>query len=122
MYAKTPIFEVRRHREKVVVTPRRNLSEFEFQQIENELRGLASDPDVVRVLVDFGRTDYCGSTALGMLMWLTRVLRERGGSLTLCNLSTHEREILKLTGLADTWPIANSPSPEAIAGVLHSCG
>lgn len=113
MYATTPIFEIRRLHGVVVVTPVRNLSELEFQQIESELRELGRDPDVTRVLVDFGRTDYCGSTALGMLLWLTRVLRERGGSLTLCNLSAHEREILNVTGLGDAWPISDSPAPEA---------
>jgi anti-anti-sigma factor len=116
MNAKEPIVEVARLGDVLVVTPRRDLSELEFAQIQEELGGLADDPAVSRIVVDFCRTDSLGSTALGMLVRLAQAARRRGGRVALCHLSEHEREILLATGLARSWPTYAS-LPEALKAV-----
>jgi len=104
MNATGRIIEVVRIGETVVLTPRRDLRELEFVRIQHEFEAVADDPSVRSVVVDFGRTDTLGSTAVGMLVRLGQVTRRRGGGLSLCGLSEHEREVLRATGLADSWP------------------
>jgi anti-anti-sigma factor len=98
------IFEVERLGDVVVLTPRRDLRELEFRTIKEELLALANDPTLRRVVVDFGHTDYLGSTALGMLVHLGQKVRQRGGRLAFCNLSPREREIFTVARLVDFWP------------------
>jgi stage II sporulation protein AA (anti-sigma F factor antagonist) len=102
------LFEVERLGDILVLTPQRNLRELEFREIERkgkEVSELASDPSVRGVVVDFGRTDFFGSSALGLLLRLWRQVSGRGGPLALCNVSDHETEVLGVTGLAGLWPV-----------------
>lgn len=104
MNANDKIIEIARAGDTVVVTPRRDLRELEFARIQEEFGTLAADAGVRRVVVDFRHTDSLGSTALGMLVRLGKATQRRGGRLALCHLSQHEREILRVTGLAEIWP------------------
>jgi anti-anti-sigma factor len=108
MNATEEILQVERHDEVLVLTPRRNLRELEYREIEEELLRVADDPAALLVVVDFGHTDYFGSTALGMLTLLCQRVRGRGGRVAFCNLSAHEREIVAITGLNELWPICGS--------------
>jgi anti-anti-sigma factor len=105
MYPPTGIFEIEKVGEVIVLSPWRDLRELEYSTIEAELCRLANEPSVTRVVVDLGRTDYFGSTALGMLTVLCGHVEGRGGRIAFCNLSEHEREILALTGLTEVWPV-----------------
>src|SRR5215204_1573608 len=77
----TSIIEVERVGQVIVLTPQRDLRELEFRAIREELCALAEDPTVIQVVMDFQRTDYMGSTALGMLVHLGKKVRQRGGGL-----------------------------------------
>ena len=112
------LFKVERAGKALVLTPQRELRELEHQEIAAELRPLLDDPEVRRVVVDFGHTDYFGSTALGLLTWLLRRVQERDGRMAFCNASVHEREILAVTGLAALWPIYSSRE-EALRAVAR---
>ena len=76
------LFEVEFLEDTMIVTPNRNLSEFEYDHIEEEARRLLKlweTTDVKNVIVDFYRTDYCGSTALGLLVKLWNHVQSRKG-------------------------------------------
>jgi anti-anti-sigma factor len=105
MTATEEMIEVERLADTFVLTPRRNLRELEFEEIRAELLRVANDPGARNVLVDFGHTDYFGSTAVGMLALLCLRVHARGGQMALCNLSAHEREILAITGMAGLCPV-----------------
>src|SRR5262249_29900351 len=79
MNAKEKILEIARVGDAVVLTPRRDLRELEFVQIQEEIGAVADDPSVRRVVIDFGGTDSLGSTALGMLVRLGQAARRRAG-------------------------------------------
>jgi anti-anti-sigma factor len=103
----------------LVLTPQEDLRELDYQEIEaegDELLRLAEDPSVRGVVVDFGRTDSIGSTALGVLAQLRQRVRARGGRMAFCNVSAHEAEIMEVTGLARFWPIHPSRE-EALAAM-----
>jgi anti-anti-sigma factor len=102
------ILEVQRLDEVLVLTPRRDLRELEYREIEGELLRVANDPLALRVVVDLAHTDYFGSTAVGMLTLLCQRVQGRGGRVAFCNLSAHERETVAITGLDELWPICGS--------------
>jgi anti-anti-sigma factor len=102
------IIEVERRGNTLVLTPQRDLRELDYRDIEAEeadLLRLAEDPSVTAVVVDWGRTDYFGSTAVGLFAQLRGRLRRRGGRIAFCNVSAHEAELLTVTGLARLWPV-----------------
>jgi anti-anti-sigma factor len=86
----------------LIVTLIKNLGEFEYDHIEEEarrLRKLWEASDARNIIVDFHRTDYCGSRALGLLVELNNQVQSRQGQFLFCGVSDHEKEILKVTGL-----------------------
>jgi anti-anti-sigma factor len=115
----TAIIEVERQGDTLILTPQVNLRELECQEIEAEEEALLrrmDDPSIKNVVVDFHRTDYFGSSALGLFAQLRRRVRLRGGRMIFCNVSSHEAEIITVTGLAAFWPI-HASREDALAAV-----
>jgi anti-anti-sigma factor len=113
------MIEVERQGDTLVVTPQENLRELDYREIEAEREGLlrlADDPSVRNLVVDFGRTDWFGSTALGLFAQLRQRVRAHGGRMAFCNVSAHEAEIMEVAGLARFWPIYPSRE-QALAAV-----
>jgi anti-anti-sigma factor len=112
-------FEVEREGRTLVVTPRRDLRELDYPAIEagaKDILHLLSNGTIRNVVLDFRRTDYYGSTALGFFVKLWKRVRERGGRMAFCGVSAHEREILRATNLEGLWPLCSSRQ-EAIQAV-----
>ena len=112
-------FDIEREGSTLIVTPLTDLREFEYQAIESaaqEILSQVAQGAVDNVVMDFMHTDYYGSTALGFFIKIWKRVKVRGGRMAFCNVSTHEREILKATKLDDLWPICGSRA-EAIAEV-----
>lgn len=109
----------RRVKDALVITPRVDLREFEFDQIEaaaeSALRQVDSG-EVRNVVIDFRETDFYGSTALAFFVKLWKRVKSAGGKLAFCNVSPHEREILEITHLHTLWPLCASLE-EALAAV-----
>jgi anti-anti-sigma factor len=112
-------FEVALEGETVVVTPPRSLREFDFQEIEagaKEVMAFLSRTRARNVIVDLCRVDYSGSTALGFFARLWEEVKRRRGRMAFCNVSDHEKEILRITRLAAMGPTCASRQ-EAMAAV-----
>jgi anti-anti-sigma factor len=119
MSTATRMIEVERRGDTLVLTPQQDLRELDFQEIEaegEELLRLAEDPSVRNVVVDLGRTDYFGSTALGLLAQLHQRVRTRRSRMALCNASAHESQIMAVTRLTGFWSV-HPCLEEAIAAV-----
>jgi anti-anti-sigma factor len=113
------IFDVEREGDTLIVTPIVDLSETEYAEIKEgseEILELLKRYYGKNLILDFHRTDYYGSSALGFFVRLWKCVRMRGGKMVLCHLSEHEREILTVTGLADIWPVC-ATREEALAAV-----
>jgi len=52
-----------------------------------------------KFIVDFSKTDYIDSSGLGVLVTLSKKIREQGGQLSLASLSDDLRTLFKLTKL-----------------------
>jgi anti-anti-sigma factor len=108
MAVPTGTFEIEHDGQTLIITPRMELSELDFQKIEagaREVLKLLEDGTVRDVLLDFHKTDYYGSTALGFFVKLWKRIRDRNGRMVFCRVSDHEKEILKITNFDHLWPI-----------------
>jgi anti-anti-sigma factor len=116
---KTGIFVIDRVDDTIIVVPSVDLRELDYERIENgarEILELVKGGDNRNVVLDFYKTDYYGSTALGFFVKLWKRVRKRNGRMAFCNVSSHEKEILQITGLDHSWPICSSRS-EALDSV-----
>jgi anti-anti-sigma factor len=105
------VFEVERDGPTLIVVPQKDLRELECLEIDTEMKGILNQLEaapIKNVVLDFHKTDYYGSTALGFFVKLWKRLRERDGRLAFCRVSAHELEILQLTSLDGLWPICPS--------------
>jgi len=116
MGTKTPgiaanILQIERDGDTIIVTPVVDLSELEYQQIEagaKDILNLLDQMQVRNVVLDFHKTDYYGSTALGFFLKVWKRVRKGNGRMAFCNVSDHEKEILQITQLDHLWPICTS--------------
>jgi anti-anti-sigma factor len=107
----SPMFEIERQNDTVIVVPSVDLREFEYEGIESgakEIMNLLERGGARNVVMDFHKTDYYGSTALGFFVKLWRRVVRANGRMVFCNISAHEREILRVTRLDSLWPICAS--------------
>lgn len=79
------------------------------QKVLEELEGGAR-----KFLIDFSRTAYIDSSGLGVLVSLSKKIREQGGELRLANLNDDLRNLFELTKLDTLFHIANGRD-EALA-------
>ena len=118
----TDLFVIERDGDTLILTPQKDLREFEYQHIEGgarEVLDLLGQGSVKNLVMDFHKTDYYGSTALGFFVKLWKRVRARNGQLAFCNVSNHEREILRATNLDNLWPLCASRQ-EAVEAVKRS--
>lgn len=105
------VFDIARSAETLILTPQSNLCEIDFEALESgaeSVMRLLDDKEVVNVILDFHKTDYYGSTALAFFVKLWKRVKSRGGRMAFCEVSDHEREILRLTHLDSLWPICTT--------------
>lgn len=85
------------------------LAVVEFESvIRDSLARFDALPQVKNVVVDLSRSDYCGSSALGLFVSLSQRCQDRGGRFALCGVSQHMREVLQVTGLVQVWTLCES--------------
>jgi anti-anti-sigma factor len=115
------IFKFERLIDTIVVISVVDLRVLDFQRIEAgamEIFEILNDTGIKNVVLDFHKTDYYGSTALGFFLKLWKRVRVRNGRMAFCNVSDHEKEILQITKLDHLWPICSSRS-EALEAVKN---
>ena len=104
-------FHIEQFDDTVVMTPQLDLGELEYKRIERDgtvALNLLAAAKAKNVVVDFMKTDYYGSTAIGFFVRLWKRSRMQGGHMAFCNVSQHERQILRLTRLDTLWSICGS--------------
>jgi anti-sigma B factor antagonist len=74
------------------------------------------DAGETKFVVDFADTGYIDSSGLGVLVSLSKKIREQGGELRLANLNEDLRTLFELTKLDTLFRIAQSRS-EALEGL-----
>jgi anti-anti-sigma factor len=116
--ASPAVFDIEVEGETIIVTPAEDLGELGFQQIGadgKEVLALLERSPARNVVVDFRRTDYYGSTALGFFVRLWKRVRGRNGRMAFCNVSAHEKEILRVAKLDQLWPVCSTREEALVA-------
>jgi anti-sigma B factor antagonist len=108
MATDTRAFEVERQGQTLLVTALTDLRELDYPKIEagaSDILHLLRNGTIRNVVLDFHKTDFYGTTALGFFVKLWKRVSECNGRMAFCGVSDHEREILKVTKLDGLWPI-----------------
>ncbi len=84
---------------QLIVGNRQELKQKVLDELEHDAR---------RFLIDFSDTGYIDSSGLGVLVSLSKKIREQGGELRLANLNDDLRTLFELTKLDTLFHIANS--------------
>ena len=90
---------------QLIVGNRQELKQKVLQELEGGER---------KFLIDFDRTGYIDSSGLGVLVSLSKKIREQGGDLRLANLNEDLRTLFELTKLDTLFQISDSRD-EALA-------
>src|SRR5690606_17620750 len=90
---------------QLIVGNRQELKQKVLQELEGGAR---------KFLIDFAKTGYIDSSGLGVLVSLSKKIREQGGELRLANLNEDLRTLFELTKLDTLFHISNSRE-EALA-------
>lgn len=84
---------------QLIVGNRQELKQKVLEELENGAR---------HFLIDFAGTGYIDSSGLGVLVSLSKKIREQGGELRLANLNEDLRTLFELTKLDTLFHIAGS--------------
>jgi anti-sigma B factor antagonist len=84
---------------QLIVGNRQELKQRVLEELENGER---------QFLIDFDRTGYIDSSGLGVLVSLSKKIREQGGELRLANLNEDLRTLFELTKLDTLFQISSS--------------
>jgi len=103
-----PLFDLAYKGPVAVVTPSRNISSLGEEGVEqqwNELREKLLLGGATRVVIDFGRIEYFGSSMLEWMLALWKPLKALDGKMAICSVSNVGQEILKAAQLDQIWPL-----------------
>ncbi len=92
---------------QLIVGNRQELKQKVLEELENGER---------KFVVDFDQTGYIDSSGLGVLVSLSKKIREQGGELRLASLNEDLRTLFELTKLDTLFKIADSRA-EALKGL-----
>ncbi|MFV2005890.1 MAG: STAS domain-containing protein [Longimicrobiales bacterium] len=92
---------------QLIVGNRQELKQKVLEELENGER---------KFVVDFDQTGYIDSSGLGVLVSLSKKIREQGGELRLASLNEDLRTLFELTKLDTLFKIADSRA-EALQGL-----
>ncbi len=92
---------------QLIVGNRQELKQKVLEELENGER---------KFVVDFDQTGYIDSSGLGVLVSLSKKIREQGGELRLAGLNEDLRTLFELTKLDTLFKIAGSRA-EALKGL-----
>jgi len=84
---------------QLIVGNRSELKQKVFDELERGER---------KVLIDFSRTGYIDSSGLGVLVSISKKMRELGGELRLANLNDDLKTLFELTKLDTLFQIADT--------------
>ncbi len=100
-------FEIQRHSDITIVEVTGQLIVGNRQELKDNVLSLL-DGGSRKFLIDFSDTAYIDSSGLGVLVSLSKKIREKGGEMRLSNLNEDLRTLFELTKLDTLFLIADS--------------
>ncbi len=87
---------------------RKILDELSISELGEQLRQVAESENSVRLLLNFKNVEHLSSAALGMLITLDKLVKEKNGKLKLSNIKPQIYEVFKITRLNKLFDIHQS--------------
>ncbi len=116
----TPLFETEDLGDIIVVSPIRDMGEFEMAEADVPVyQQLLKLTDQRGIVIDMSQTDYFGSSTIGMFIQLVEHAHKQGRAIAFCNLSQHERQVVGITHVNKILDVVDSRK-EAIDFVRNS--
>lgn len=107
--SKDALFETEDLGDVVVVLPTRNMGEFEMASNEvSAFEQLIALTDGRSAVIDLSKTDYFGSSTIGLFIRLAKRMRAENLAISFCNLSAHEAEIIGITHVGEVLDVRES--------------
>jgi anti-sigma B factor antagonist len=105
------LFDIEEPGETMILTPKADMGELDHERLDAAMKLVLdrlNHSSVKNIILDFHKTDYFGSTAVGFLVRLWKTTCTRKGRMALCTLSEHEKEILAVMRLDHVWDLCAS--------------
>jgi len=78
---------------------RKILDELSISELGDQLRGEVESTSSPKLILDFRNVEHLSSAALGMLITLDKLVKDKKGGLRLCNINAQIFEVFKITRL-----------------------
>lgn len=106
---------IERSGDVVVLLPHGRLDSNNAAQVEAEILEHVAG-GATRLVIDFAGLDYISSAGLRVILVVAKRLKQAGGSLVICRLPAHIREVFEISGFLSILT-ATDTRDEAIAAV-----
>jgi anti-anti-sigma factor len=114
-------FKVDVEGDAIVVAPQGDSHGFRYDALHyeyNQIHKALLAPDIRHLVVDLISVEFLGSLMLGVIIKLSKRVKDRGGKVVLCNASDQMKSILDMQNLTSVWPLfpARSDALRALVG------
>ncbi len=86
-------------------TDRKILEEKDIRALQESVMSVIEQADDIQLVLDFGQVVFLSSAVLGLLIRISKRISEKGGKLSLCNISPKIYEVFKITQLTKIFDI-----------------
>ena len=69
------------------------------QRIRSELDGMLADQTLQHMILDFSQMNFMDSSGIGVILGRYRILRDRGGTLSVTRMNRHVARIFHMSGM-----------------------
>jgi len=93
----------------VTLTDQKILEEIEIHALENSIIPLVEKKQGINLVLDFSNVEFLSSSALGLLIRVSKKIYESNGQLRLCAISDSIMQIFRITRLDKIFKILPDP-------------
>ncbi len=86
-------------------TDRRILEEQDIRALQDSVVSVIEQAADIQLVLDFGQVEFLSSSVLGLLIRISKLISEKNGKLSLCNISPKIYEVFKITQLTKIFDI-----------------
>lgn len=85
--------------DKLLVGLDGELDHFCAQSVRRDLDSQLADPSIRHLILDFSGLGFMDSSGIGVILGRYRILRERGGGVSVIHMNDHVSRIFHMSGL-----------------------
>lgn len=85
--------------DKLLVGLSGELDHYCAQSVRRELDSMLADPGIHQLILDFSGMNFMDSSGIGVILGRYRILRDRGGSLSVIHMNEQVGRIFHMSGM-----------------------